>query len=340
MKVLITGVGGFIGCHLAERMLLEGHDVFGIERNHQGDLTEDRLTWLQTSGEWQEGQLAIDRGDIQSTDLEFVFKKNLFDLVIHLAAATGIERSISFPEEYIDNNVAAFQQVLEQCRLNGVRFMYASSSSVYGNRADGPFLEQDRTDNPASLSAATKKFNEVAASAYSSMYGIETIGLRLFSVYGPWGRPDMAYHSFVDTILDDIAIQVSGSGDMVRDFTYIDDVVDAMMMLATGCVLQPGNASIYNIGSSRPVMLEDFISAIEQTIGKKAKKEYVGMQPGDVHKSFANTERLRLITGWTPKVQLQDGLAKFWEWYKLYYNVPECLGCDDPKCADCGTGEW
>lgn len=250
-----------------------------------------------------------------------------FDAVCHLAAQAGVRYSIENPQAYVDSNLQGFANILELVRARkGVKLVYASSSSVYGNSTEIPYRETNRTDSPVSFYGATKKCNEVMAASYASLYGIETVGLRFFTVYGPWGRPDMAPFLFTSAILDGRTIDVFNNGDMSRDFTFVDDIADGVCLVvtrrpATAEAIQSPNASIYNIGNSRPVNLMDFIGTIEELTGRKAVRNYLPMQPGDVNATWADTTLLEKDYGYAPSTPLETGLARFVEWYRGYYGI-------------------
>ncbi len=263
-----------------------------------------------------------------------LFEKERFDTVIHLAAQAGVRYSLSHPQAYVDANITGFLNILEACRAYPVtRLVYASSSSVYGKNTDMPFSVNDNVDHPVSLYAASKKSNELMAHTYSHLFGIPATGLRFFTVYGPWGRPDMALFLFTKAILEDKPIQVFNRGDMMRDFTYIDDIVEGVIRVAErtaqanpdwdGACPDPGSSDVphrvYNIGNGSPVKLMDFIRALESALGKTAVKELMPMQPGDVPATWADTESLERDTGYKPGTPVEQGIKKFVEWYKAYY---------------------
>ncbi|SFJ38835.1 UDP-glucuronate 4-epimerase [Terrisporobacter glycolicus] len=334
-KILITGASGFIGFHLAELLLKNEYEVVGIDNmNDYYDirLKEGRLEILKKYRNYT--FYKIDLKDKQ--DIDNIFEKYRFDYVINLAAQAGVRYSIENPYAYIDSNLIGFVNILEACRHYPVKhLLYASSSSVYGGNKVTPFSTEHQVDHPVSLYAATKKSNELMAHTYSHLYKIPTTGLRFFTVYGPWGRPDMAYFSFTNAILKDKPINVYNHGKMERDFTYIDDIVEGIYKLL---YLVPQSNSnwdetkdkqsesfapykIYNIGNNQPVQLETFISVLEDKIGKKVVKNYIEMQPGDVVKTYANTSDLEKTIGFKPSTSIEEGLEKFANWYKEFYDI-------------------
>ena len=322
MTILLTGVAGFIGFHLAKQLLKFGYDVTGVDvinDYYDTKLKGDRLNILNDLG------LKFIKGDLSNClFVNKVFKDINPDYVIHLAAQAGVRYSIDEPMKYISSNIIAFQNVIEGCRnFNIKHFVYASSSSVYGLNSIIPFSENQITDSPASLYGATKKSNELVAFTYSHLYGLPSTGLRFFTVYGPWGRPDMAYFKFVKNIINGLYINVFGKGVMYRDFTYIDDVVHAILKLILiipkGSVVESVPAEIYNIGNNRPHSLEYFIETIEAELGIKAKKKYKKMQPGDVFSTAADNKKLKKVIGNLIQTDLKTGISNFINWYKKYY---------------------
>lgn len=330
---LITGVAGFIGYHTALALLAAGHDVVGVDNlNEYYDprLKQARFDLLKNQGV----QLHVtDLADQEAMAALFADVKPA--VVVHLAAQAGVRYSIENPMAYLDSNLAGFMTVLEGCRHQNVEHLiYASSSSVYGANHTYPFSEDDTVDHPVSLYAATKKANEALAHSYAHLYGLPTTGLRFFTVYGPWGRPDMAYFSFTQKILAGAPIPVFNHGKMMRDFTYIDDIVQGIL----GLVDKPAKPNpkwdpknpdpssstapwrIYNIGNNTPTELEYFITVLEDAIGKKATREYLPMQDGDVVMTAANISALQNATGFTPTTSIEDGLPKFVDWYRKFYN--------------------
>lgn len=323
MKILVTGCAGFIGFHLAKRMLQAGHEVFGIDNMnayYDPALKFARLAKLRESSRITSFHFI--QMDIEDSDrINHLFDANHFDIVCHLAAQAGVRYSIENPQQYISTNIQGFFNILEACRAHpNIHFVYASSSSVYGKSKQVPYKEDQSTDQPVSLYAATKKTGELMAYAYSDLYGFRTTGLRFFTVYGPWGRPDMAPYLFTDAIIKGDPITLFNDGQMSRDFTYIDDIINGTMQ-----VIQSKSSSVradvYNIGHSSPVHLLDFISMIEQITGIKAKTINKPMQAGDVETTWADVNHLRDEYNYQPKTSLKDGLSHFIEWYKNYYSV-------------------
>ena len=339
MKLLITGAAGFIGSKLAQQLAEKGHEIVGLDNlNSYYDVNLkygrlQSLTGIQQS-DIKTGQLVSSRMypnyrfiqlDIENNDsLQQLFKTEKFEHVYHLAAQAGVRYSIENPYVYANTNVLGFLNILEACRQNKIRHLvYASSSSIYGLNAKVPFSESDCTDYPVSLYAATKKANELMAHSYSHLYGIHTIGLRFFTVYGPWGRPDMAPFLFLDAILNDREIKIFNNGQMLRDFTYIDDIVKSMTIVINS--LQKRDCSdklheIYNIGNSFPVKLMDFIDLLEKTSGKMAKKLFLPMQAGDVYQTYADTQKLEKEFGYKPQTNITQGVEMFVNWYKSFLN--------------------
>lgn len=331
MNVLITGIAGFIGYSLARRLLSEGFSVHGIDNlndYYDVSLKKDRLRNLQTFQNLNFREIDI----CEREKIRDLFRATQFDYVFHLAAQAGVRYSIENPFAYSDSNLTGFLNILEGCRdAPPKHFIFASSSSVYGANYKVPFSVSDSVDHPVSLYAATKKANELMAHAYSHLYGIPTTGLRFFTVYGPWGRPDMAYFKFVDAIANDRPIEVYNHGKMKRDFTYVDDVVEGIIRSAqhppecTGP--KTGTSSkaffkVYNIGNNNPVELLKFINVIESAMGKKAKMIMKPMQPGDVVETYADIEELEKDTKFSPSTPIGDGISKFVKWYTEYYARP------------------
>jgi len=347
-KILVTGAAGFIGMRTIQQLLKEGHEVVGIDNIN--DYYDVRLKYGRLE------LLGISKSDIlynwlaegakgfsfMHLDLEDagnmnnLFAKQGFDYVINLAAQAGVRYSITNPRNYISSNIIGFYNILEACRNYPVKHLvYASSSSVYGLNRSVPFKESDHTAHPVSLYAATKKSNEVIGHAYSQLYDIPMTGLRFFTVYGPWGRPDMAPFKFTKAILEGETIQVYNHGEMQRDFTYIDDIVEGVCRSMTHIPEKdegydhenpnPAGSSaryrIFNIGNSKPVHLMDFIRAVEKATGKKADMKMMDMQPGDVHITYADTSRLQELTGYNPSTDIQTGIDRFVGWYREYYNI-------------------
>lgn len=336
MKILVTGAAGFIGFHLVNRLLHKGFEVVGIDnindyyspglkyaRLQQSGIRENASVWNQKSVSKTNPGYSFYRINLEDeVAINHLFETEKFDVVCNLAAQAGVRYSIKNPKAYIQSNIVGFLNVLEACRHNYVKHLvYASSSSVYGNSKKMPLSTSDSVDNPVSLYAATKKSNELMAYTYSHLYGIPTTGLRFFTVYGPWGRPDMAYFSFTKSILENIPIKIFNHGDLYRDFTYIDDIVEGIEKIL---VKKPENEppyAVYNIGNSSPVKLMDFIETIEKALEKEAIKEFHEMQPGDVYKTFADVSDLKKNFGYSPNTQLHKGIGEFVKWYKSYFKI-------------------
>ena len=333
MKILVTGVAGFIGMHSAKKLLGDGHEIIGIDNlNDYYDVTlkEDRLKTLEGYKNFKFLKLDIKN----QKDVLDLFKKESPQRVLHLAAQAGVRYSIENPYVYIDSNIQGFINILEGCRaIKTEHLVFASSSSVYGGNAKVPFSEHDNVDHPVSLYAATKKANELMAHTYSHLYHIPTTGLRFFTVYGPWGRPDMSPMLFTKAILASEPIQVFNHGDMMRDFTYIDDIVasvnETLFKTATPNsnfdAHHPDPATshapyrIFNIGNSQPIPLMQFIETIEDALGKKAIKKMMGMQAGDVKITSADTSELNQWVNFKPNTSIKEGVKRFVDWYKNYY---------------------
>lgn len=335
MKILVTGAAGFIGFHTSKKLLDRGDNVVGIDNlNDYYDVTlkQDRLKQLtdRSNFEFQKLDLA-DRDGIEA-----LFQTHQFDRVINLAAQAGVRYSIENPRTYIDSNIVGFLNILEGCRNTKVPHLsYASSSSVYGANVKQPFAESDNVDHPVSLYAASKKSNELMAHTYSNLFDLPTTGLRFFTVYGPWGRPDMALFKFTKGIIEDKAIDIYNHGEMYRDFTYIDDIVEGVIRITDqipqknkewdGLMPDPASSfapyKIYNIGNNAPVKLMDFVEAIEKSIGKKAQKNMMDIQPGDVPSTSADTSSLQADIGFKPNTSVNEGIDQFINWYKDYYHV-------------------
>jgi len=334
--VLVTGVAGFIGYHTAERLLREGAKVVGVDdMNDYYDvgLKKARLARLSPSERFTfvEGDFA-DRAVIDAA-----FAAGDVDDVVHLGAQAGVRYSLEHPEKYAQSNLVGFVNMLEACRHRGVRHLvYASSSSVYGANVAMPFRTTDPVDHPVSLYAATKKSNELMAHTYSHLFGLPTTGLRFFTVYGPWGRPDMAYFSFARDMLAGKTIRLFNYGDMRRDFTYVDDIVEGVLRVMRRppspdpawdrANPDPSGSyapyKIYNIGNNEPVALGEFVSTLEELLGVKANVEYAPMQPGDVYATYADISELARDVGFRPSTPLREGLSRFVEWYREYYRQP------------------
>ncbi|MDJ0729721.1 MAG: NAD-dependent epimerase [Crocosphaera sp.] len=323
VKVLVTGVAGFIGFHLSQKLLNKGETVVGVDSvnsYYDVSLKKARLNQLKTQSSFSFYLLDLaDRNEIAK-----LFREHKFDVVVHLAAQAGVRYSLENPHAYVDSNLVGFVNILEGCRHHNIKHLvYASSSSVYGKNKKIPFSTNDNVDHPVSLYAATKKANELMAHTYSHLYGIPTTGLRFFTVYGPWGRPDMAYFLFTKAILEDKPIKVFNYGKMKRDFTYIDDIVEGIIRVIDK-IPQFHHSSvpykIYNIGNNQPVELGHFIEVLENCIGKKAIKEFLPMQPGDVPMTYADVDELIKDVGFQPNTSLETGLEKFVSWYRDYYQ--------------------
>ena len=311
MKVLVTGAAGFVGFHLVQRLLARGDEVVGLDNlsdYYSVALKEARLARIPA------GRFRFVRMDLADrTALPALFAAERFDAVVNLAAQAGVRYSVENPWAYVDSNVVGFLNVLECCRHYPVQHLvYASSSSVYGGNEKTPFSEEDRVDDPVSLYAATKKSDELMAGCYSRLYGIPATGLRLFTVYGPWGRPDMSPMLFASAILAGKPIKVFNHGDMLRDFTYVDDIVEGMVRVLDR---RPAAHTVYNIGCSNPVRLMDFISELERALGREAEKILLPMQPGDVYQTYADTSKLERELGYMPRVMLREGIDRFVAWY-------------------------
>lgn len=334
-KILVTGTAGFIGFHLCRRLLKDGYSVVGIDNlNNYYDvnLKKNRLAQLDGTPEFRFFKLDLaDREGIGN-----LFAEEKFALVAHLAAQAGVRYSLTNPHAYVDSNLVGFTNILEACRHNDVRHLtYASSSSVYGANTCMPFSIHHNVDHPVSLYAATKKANELMAHTYAHLYGLPCTGLRFFTVYGPWGRPDMALFLFTDAILNDKPIDVYNFGKMQRDFTYIDDIIEGVVrtLLHTatpnsdwnGADPDPGTSKapyrLYNIGNNNPVELMDLIATLENTLGKTAKKNLMPIQPGDVPATYADVDALIKDVGFKPDTSIQEGVEKFVEWYRSYYKI-------------------
>ena len=335
MKILLTGAAGFIGMATSLRLLAQGHQVCGVDNlndYYEVSLKEDRLKQLMSHDNFQFVKADIaDRAAMAE-----LFGASNFDQVIHLAAQAGVRYSLKNPHAYVDSNIVGFLNILEGCRHTRVaHLVYASSSSVYGGSTKMPFDEHDSVDHPVSLYAATKKANELMAHTYSHLYGLPTTGLRFFTVYGPWGRPDMALFLFTKAIIDGCAVEVFNHGKMQRDFTYVEDVVQGVIRVMEH-VATPNPAyapaqgdpstsnvpfRVFNIGNSQPVDLLDFIGCLEQAIGKKAHKTFLPMQAGDVPATYAKTDALAEWIGYVPSTPIDHGIEKFVQWYRQYYKV-------------------
>jgi len=328
----ITGVAGFIGFHLVKRLLDEDCFVIGLDNlsdYYDVNLKKDRLNIIK-----QYNKFKFYYADLQDKQaLEIIFKENKIDIVVNLAAQAGVRYSLTNPEAYIHSNIVGFINILEMCRHNKIEHLvYASSSSVYGMNVRMPFSVHDNVDHPVSLYAATKKSNELMAHTYSHLYNLPTTGLRFFTVYGPWGRPDMALFLFTDAIVNNKPIKVFNYGKMKRDFTYIDDIIEGVVRVLNNPPhpnpnwdkekADPGTSSapykVYNIGNNKPVELMEFIETLEKKLGKKAKKEFLPLQDGDVPETYADIDDLVKDFGFKPNTTIDQGIEKFVEWYGEY----------------------
>ncbi len=333
-KILVTGAAGFIGSHLCHRLLAEGHRVTGLDNlsdYYDVSLKKDRLKRMEGEPDFHFVKMDL----VDRNHLSKLFSQERFDIVAHLAAQPGVRYSIKNPHAYINSNIVGFANILEDCRHNGVKHLvYASSSSVYGANESVPFSVHDNVDHPLSLYAASKKANELMAHTYSHLYDLPTTGLRFFTVYGPWGRPDMAYFLFTRAILEGEPIDVYNHGKMRRDFTYIDDIVEGVVRVLDqpaapnpnwdGKCPDPGTSKapwrIYNIGNNNPVELMDFIRTIEEALGVKAEMKKMSMQPGDMLETFANIDSLAEQADFRPTTSIQEGIHAFVDWYREYYG--------------------
>ena len=341
MKILVTGAAGFIGMHTALALLARGDEVVGIDNindYYDPQLKLDRLAHIESriATQWPQARFSFQKLDLaDDAGMDALFQSQGFDAVVHLAAQAGVRYSLQNPRAYSQSNLSGFVNVLEGCRHTGVKHLvYASSSSVYGGNVKMPFAETDPVDHPVSLYAATKKANELMAHTYSHLYGLPTTGLRFFTVYGPWGRPDMAPMLFTRAIRAQEAIKVFNHGKMRRDFTYIDDIVagvvgtlDRIPTPDTEFNREAPNPSsswapyrVFNIGHSEPVELMDFIAALEKALGQEAIKDFQPIQPGDVVATFADTARLEAWTGIHPGTSIEEGVRRFVEWYVAYFG--------------------
>jgi len=324
MKILITGMAGFIGHAVSKKLAALDYTLVGIDNlNNYYDISLKKARLGDLANSSNVRFIKLDLADREG--MADLFSKEKFDAVIHLAAQAGVRYSLDNPHAYVDSNLVGHVNVLEGCRHNKVKhLLYASSSSVYGENSKVPFAVTDRVDEPISLYAATKKANELMTHTYSHLYSLPATGLRFFTVYGPWGRPDMALFKFTKAILQDEPIDVYNQGDMQRDFTYIDDIVEGIVrLLELPPEVEDSSAPhvVYNIGNGSPVSLMEFIHAIEQATDKHAVCNYLPMQPGDVSRTWADTEALFARTGHRPAVIVQDGVNKFVDWYCEFYKV-------------------
>lgn len=337
MKVLVTGAAGFIGFHVSQALLARGDEVIGIDNlndYYEVSLKEARLALLTPHSNFR--FIRMDIGDRNT--MAALFANEGVDKVVHLAAQAGVRYSLENPLAYADSNLVGFLNILEGCRQGKIQHLvYASSSSVYGANESMPFSVHDNVDHPVSLYAATKKANELMAHSYSHLYGLPTTGLRFFTVYGPWGRPDMSPFLFVRAILEGKPLKIFNNGKHRRDFTYIDDIVEGVLQTLdhtatpntdwSGLAPDPASSrapwKIYNIGNSQPVELLTYIGHIENALGRSAQKELLPLQPGDVEHTYADVEQLKIDTGYAPSTSIESGINKFVSWYKNFYNIAD-----------------
>lgn len=328
-KYLITGAAGFIGFHLANALLKKGEDVVGLDnindyynvdlkfaRLNEAGIKKVDVDWGKFASSLKYPNYRFIRQNLENKNgILKLFEQEKFDYVIHLAAQAGVRYSIDHPEAYIQSNIIGFFNILEACRYYPVNYLiYASSSSVYGNNEKVPFCEDDNVDNPISLYAATKKTNELMASTYSHLYGLNAVGLRFFTVYGPWGRPDMAIFKFTESILNNRPIQVYSHGDIMRDFTFIDDIILGIILVLNRIkIIKP--PFILNIGNNKPVSINHVVSILEKYLNKKANIEYCPMQPGDVEITNADTQKIYDYCNFKPTTSIESGLSSFCIWY-------------------------
>ena len=338
MKILVTGAAGFIGFHVSLKLIERGDDVVGfdnVNNYYDPSLKQKRLSLLEEASNNSPGSFIFNKEDLaDNKKVEICFQKNKFEKVINLAAQAGVRKSLQDPLSYVDSNIVGFVNILEACRNHSIKHLiYASTSSVYGLNKKLPFSENDISDHPIQIYAATKRANELMAHSYSHLFKIPTTGLRFFTVYGPWGRPDMALFKFTRNIISGNPIQIYNHGKHSRDFTYIDDIVRGIILALDNVAVpsdnwnalnpNPSSSSapfnIYNIGSGSKVSLEEYISAIEEELGIKAKKEYLEMQLGDVEESSADISKISSQTGYESTVECKEGVSRFIKWYKSYY---------------------
>lgn len=332
MKYLLTGTAGFIGFHLANALLERGETVIGLDnindyydvrlkyaRLAEAGIRQKDVEWNRFAQSTRYKGYRFIRMNLEDKEGIFsLFSREKFDYIVHLAAQAGVRYSIDHPDAYIQSNIVGFHNILEACRNHSVRYLlYASSSSVYGNNEKVPFSEEDDVDTPVSLYAATKRSNELMAFTYRHLYGIRSTGLRFFTVYGPWGRPDMAVYKFTEAILNNKPLQVFAEGKLQRDFTYIDDIVNGI----TGVIDKLESSApppLMNIGNNHPVTVNELVAGLEEALGMKAQTEYLPMQPGDVEKTFADISLIKNYCGFSPAISLKEGIRRFAEWYRGY----------------------
>jgi len=340
MKVLVTGSAGFIGFHVAKALLLRGEEVVGfdvVNAYYDPALKEARLRLLEQTAQECKGAYSFIRADLaDEAQVRACFAEHRFDRVIHLAAQAGVRHSIDHPHDYVRSNLIAFTNILEACRHSGTPHLtYASTSSVYGANTNMPFSEHHGVNHPLQFYAATKRANELMAHAYSHMFGLPTTGIRFFTVYGPWGRPDMALFRFTKNMLEGKPIPVFNYGKHTRDFTYIDDIAEGVLRISAK-IAEPNSAwradapdpatsnapfRVYNIGNNAPIALDAYIEAIEQELGLKAQKEFLPLQLGDVPDTYADVSELMAAVNYRPNTPVATGVARFVEWYRSYYGV-------------------
>jgi len=323
-KILITGVAGFIGYHLSKKLLDNNYRIIGIDNindYYDPNLKKARLENLNISSNFEFNKVDF----IKGKDLKPIFDNNQIDQVIHLGAQAGVRYSISNPQFYVDTNITGFLNILENSKKFKIEnIIYASSSSIYGINKNLPFSENDKTDKPISMYGVSKKTNELMAHAYSNLYGLKTVGLRFFTVYGPWGRPDMALYIFTKAIIENKKIDLFNDGDHTRSFTYIDDIIEPILRLIkinSDKKDEISNNEILNVGGSQPVKLLRFINIIEDYLGKKAKINLKPMQQGDVKETNANIDKLERITGYIPQTNIEEGIKRFIDWYMDYHQI-------------------
>ncbi len=320
MRILVTGAAGFIGAHLSKRLIIEGNHVVGLDNFN--DYYDKNLKYSRIKNLISDDGFSCENIDLCNiSSLEALFKRENFDVVVNLAAQAGVRYSITNPGAYVNSNLIGFMNILELVRNYQVpHLLYASSSSVYGNSPDIPYSEDQNINKPISLYAATKISNEVLASSYSHLYNFSSTGLRFFTVYGPWGRPDMAYFLFTKNILDNKPINVFASGMLKRDFTFIDDIIDGISLILNKKITEK-RSEIFNIGNNKPILVNDFINIIEKELDKKAKINFLPMQDGDVEQTYANLSKITSYVDFKPKIDITSGISKFCKWYKDYNKI-------------------